>query len=149
MGVGGQKSPKNAVCERPLIVLFLDQPVTKNKILNNKFLQKFFVLVAFRKDCLFFFQTVTTTKNFGWHLEFSIWFFSHRSNPMKRTYISNSYAMIKRSILKMWSNVRNICFYSREIDYSLSPTQKDLNLISAGSKTKEEEFPVAFHNGLK
>ena len=51
-----------------------NQRVTKNQILHTKC--KFFFVLSFRKEksCLFYFWILTTTKIFGRHSVFSIWF---------------------------------------------------------------------------
>ena len=64
-------------------VLFfsLDQPVTKNQILNTNFLPKFLVFISMQKKkkkglAYSLFELKQQQKK-GWHLMFSIWFLSY------------------------------------------------------------------------
>ena len=55
-----------------LMFFSLDRPVTKNQILNTKYLPTFFVVVSIQKEK---FWIKTTSKKIGWHLVFfSMWF---------------------------------------------------------------------------
>ena len=54
-----------------LMFFSLDRPVTKNQILNTKYLPTFFVVVSIQKEK---FWIEKTSKKIGWHLVFfSIW----------------------------------------------------------------------------